>query len=79
MHPDPRAIGELAYRLWQARGCPDGTAEQNWLDAETQLKAVEPDRPAVPDARPTVRKGPDRARALKAKSAQAEPSSGSVS
>jgi hypothetical protein len=37
MHPDHRSIGELAYRLWQSRGCPDGTAEQDWLEAEKQL------------------------------------------
>lgn len=39
MHPEHRSIGELAYRLWQARGCPDGTAEQDWLEAEKQLEA----------------------------------------
>ena len=37
MHPDHRSIGELAYRLWQSRGCPDGTAERDWLEAEKQL------------------------------------------
>jgi len=37
MHSDHRSIGELAYRLWQARGCPEGTAEQDWLEAERQL------------------------------------------
>lgn len=38
MHPEHRSIGELAYRLWQARGCPDGTAEKDWLEAEKQLR-----------------------------------------
>ena len=33
------SVGELAYLLWQARGCPEGTAEQDWLDAERQLRA----------------------------------------
>src|ERR1700721_1482081 len=46
MHPEHRSIGELAYHLWQARGCPEGSAEQDWLDAERQLRsgprAVEP-------------------------------------
>jgi hypothetical protein len=37
--PEHRSIGELAYRLWQSRGCPEGTAEQDWLDAERQLRA----------------------------------------
>src|ERR1700684_3619225 len=44
MHPEHRSIVELAYRLWQARGCPDGSAEQDWLDAEKQLRAAQ--RPA---------------------------------
>ena len=37
MHPEHRSIGELAYRLWQSRGCPQGTAEQDWREAEEQL------------------------------------------
>ena len=41
MHPDHRSIGELAYRLWQSRGCPDGTAERDWLEAEKQLTGDE--------------------------------------
>lgn len=44
MHPEDRSIGELAYRLWQARGCPNGTAEQDWLEAEKQLQASRPAR-----------------------------------
>jgi Protein of unknown function (DUF2934) len=39
MHPEHRTIGELAYRIWQDRGCPEGSAEQDWLDAEKQLGA----------------------------------------
>ena len=39
MQSENRSIGELAYQLWQARGCPEGTAEQDWLDAERQLRA----------------------------------------
>jgi hypothetical protein len=41
MHPEHRSIGELAYHLWQARGCPQGSAEQDWLDAEKQLQSVQ--------------------------------------
>ena len=44
MHPEHRSVGELAYRLWQARGCPEGTAEQDWLEAEKQLQASRPAR-----------------------------------
>jgi hypothetical protein len=50
MHPEDRSIGELAYRLWQARGCPDGTAEQDWLEAEKQLRASRPVRPRSSEA-----------------------------
>ncbi len=49
MHPEHRSIGELAYRLWQARGCPEGSAEQDWLDAEKQLQSAHP-RAAEPTA-----------------------------
>ena len=50
MHPEDRSIGELAFRLWQARGCPDGTAEQDWLEAEKQLQASRPARPRSSEA-----------------------------
>jgi hypothetical protein len=42
MYPENRTVGELAYQLWQARGCPVGTAEQDWLDAERQLRTAPP-------------------------------------
>jgi hypothetical protein len=42
MHPENRTVDELAYQLWQARGCPVGTAEQDWLDAERQLRTAPP-------------------------------------
>jgi Protein of unknown function (DUF2934) len=49
--PEHRSIGELAYRLWQSRGCPEGTAEQDWLDAERQLLATQSTvRPAKSEA-----------------------------
>jgi hypothetical protein len=41
MHPEHRSIGELAYRLWQARGCPEGSSERDWLDAEKQLRGAQ--------------------------------------
>lgn len=28
----------LAYSLWEKRGCPQGSAEQDWLEAEEQLR-----------------------------------------
>jgi hypothetical protein len=27
------AISALAYSLWQSRGCPEGTADQDWFNA----------------------------------------------
>lgn len=42
MHPENRKVDELAYQLWQARGCPVGTAEQDWLDAERRLRIAPP-------------------------------------
>jgi Protein of unknown function (DUF2934) len=30
-------VALLAYALWQYRGCPIGSPEQDWLEAERQL------------------------------------------
>ena len=34
---DHEALAERAYELWQARGCPDGSAECDWFEAEREL------------------------------------------
>jgi hypothetical protein len=31
-------IAVLAYSLWQQRGCPAGSAEADWFEAERQLR-----------------------------------------
>jgi hypothetical protein len=31
-------IAERAKKIWQDRGCVPGFDEQNWYEAETQLK-----------------------------------------
>jgi hypothetical protein len=31
-------IAALAYSLWEARGCPDGTPDEDWFNAEKALK-----------------------------------------
>jgi hypothetical protein len=36
--PDPQAIRDLAYRLWNARGRPANSANEDWLEAERQLQ-----------------------------------------
>lgn len=35
---DRDAIADLAYRLWQQRGCPAGSGETDWYEAETLLR-----------------------------------------
>jgi hypothetical protein len=39
--PLPRhaQTAERAFELWQAHGCPQGSAEQDWLQAEAELQA----------------------------------------
>jgi DUF2934 family protein len=32
-------VAALAHRLWQDRGCPDGSPETDWYEAERQLEA----------------------------------------
>jgi hypothetical protein len=32
-------IAALAYTLWQSRGCPHGTPDEDWFNAEEILKA----------------------------------------
>jgi hypothetical protein len=33
-----KSIAELAYELWEARGCPHGSPEQDWLEAERRIE-----------------------------------------
>jgi hypothetical protein len=32
------AIATLAYQLWQERGCPIGSDQEDWFRAEKELK-----------------------------------------
>ena len=34
-------VRELAYHLWQQVGCPDGAADELWLEAENSIRAEE--------------------------------------
>jgi hypothetical protein len=36
---DEQAIRERAHERWLSRGCPLGTSEQDWLEAERELSA----------------------------------------
>jgi hypothetical protein len=35
--PELEQIERLAYSYWQARGCPEGSPEEDWLRAEAEL------------------------------------------
>jgi len=35
--PGPEQIARLAYSYWQARGCPEGSPEEDWFRAEAAL------------------------------------------
>jgi hypothetical protein len=35
---DLRRTSLLAYEFWRARGCPEGSPEQDWFLAEEQLR-----------------------------------------
>jgi len=37
--PSHQQIAERAFGLWHARGCPAGSAEQDWLQAEAELQS----------------------------------------
>jgi hypothetical protein len=32
-------IAALAFQLWQARGCPDGSPQEDWFHAAEQLRS----------------------------------------
>ena len=40
-HSSRDRVAVLAYQLWQQRGCPEGSPEIDWLEAE-QLIAEQP-------------------------------------
>jgi hypothetical protein len=38
-HENPQeAIAEIAYTLWESRGCPVGTALEDWVSAEHEYR-----------------------------------------
>jgi len=40
MAPAAEDIAKLAYALWEARGCPAGSPEEDWFRAEAELTAA---------------------------------------
>ncbi len=37
--PSKQAIAALAYELWQGRGCPEGSPEEDWHRAVEELRS----------------------------------------
>ena len=37
MSDQPGSVRELAYRLWEEAGCPEGEPERFWLEAEDRI------------------------------------------
>jgi len=37
--PAHEQIASLAYALWQHRGCPEGSSEEDWFGAKQELLA----------------------------------------
>jgi hypothetical protein len=36
---DHEDIATLAHKLWEARGCPEGSPEEDWFHAVRELRA----------------------------------------
>jgi hypothetical protein len=51
-------IAMRAYQKWLQRGCQHGTDQQDWLEAEAELKAEMTRTGAMPHATPPVRPAP---------------------
>ena len=45
-------ISLIAYCRWMSRGCPEGSADEDWLAAETRAGALESEKL---EAKPAVR------------------------
>lgn len=39
LNPHPEMVAQLAYRLWEDRGRPEGSPESDWFQAEELLRA----------------------------------------
>jgi hypothetical protein len=44
-----RQVEQIAYRIWQEQGCPQGRQEEHWRQAEKEFLADKPIRGAIPD------------------------------
>jgi hypothetical protein len=39
MYSDKTKIAALAFELWQARGCPEGSSDVDWFHAVKELRS----------------------------------------
>jgi hypothetical protein len=42
LNPKPDTVAQLAYRLWEGRGRPEGSPEHDWFRAEELLRTGMP-------------------------------------
>jgi Protein of unknown function (DUF2934) len=40
--PDEKEIARLAYQRWVEKGCPQQSAEEDWFEAERELRLLGP-------------------------------------
>jgi DUF2934 family protein len=55
---DVQAVRRRAHELWQRRGCPTGTPELDWQQAERELRADSAPRETPPAATDGPANGP---------------------
>lgn len=51
LFPSIEQIARRAHQLWVKKGCPEGSAEQDWLQAEQELKARNSSEPSSQSVR----------------------------
>ena len=37
--PDENDVADRAYQRWVERGCPQGSADEDWFEAERELRS----------------------------------------
>jgi Protein of unknown function (DUF2934) len=43
LQPNTMQVAERAYHIWYSKGCPEGTAEEDWCQAERELRGQSSD------------------------------------
>ena len=41
LQPNTMEVAERAYQIWYSKGCPEGTAEEDWHQAERELRSTQ--------------------------------------